>query len=158
MNWKQPSTALNSVLSQHSIQYSISKKTQPNAAQYSTHSALKLSKRINTAKYNQVEQSISTSKSTQWTSHTQPSSGTCSHTQPPPVTRSHHQPHAATASHTQPPPASQTQPSPANLNHITHYKNNHAKPITLVNDVKIQLAKRRKQDFQKKINELVQTI
>lgn len=45
-----------------------------------------------------------------------------------------------------------------NLNHITHYKNNHSKPITLMNDVKIQLAKRRKQDFQKRINEQVQTL
>ncbi|MCP4312907.1 MAG: LytTR family transcriptional regulator [Bacteroidetes bacterium] len=45
-----------------------------------------------------------------------------------------------------------------NLNHITHYHNNNETPITLVNGLKIQLAKRRKQDFQKKINELVQTI
>ena len=45
-----------------------------------------------------------------------------------------------------------------NLNHIIHYKNNHEKPITLVNNVKIQLAKRRKQDFQKKIRELAKTI
>ena len=45
-----------------------------------------------------------------------------------------------------------------NLNHIIHYQNNHETPITLVNDVKIQLAKRRKQEFQKKINELVRTI
>ena len=45
-----------------------------------------------------------------------------------------------------------------NLNHITHYYNNHDTPITLINGVKIQLAKRRKQDFQKRINEMVQTI
>ena len=45
-----------------------------------------------------------------------------------------------------------------NLNHITHYYGNHETPITLVNDVKIQLAKRRKQDFQKRIGELMQRI
>lgn len=45
-----------------------------------------------------------------------------------------------------------------NLNHIIHYKNNHQTPITLSNNLKIQLAKRRKQDFQKKISDMVQTI
>ena len=45
-----------------------------------------------------------------------------------------------------------------NLNHITHYHNNHETPITLLNDIKVQLAKRRKQEFQKRINEIVQTI
>jgi two-component system LytT family response regulator len=45
-----------------------------------------------------------------------------------------------------------------NLNHITHYKNNHQTPITLKNNVKIQLAKRRKQDFQSKIDEMVKRI
>ena len=45
-----------------------------------------------------------------------------------------------------------------NLNHITHYHNNHETPITLVNNVKIQLAKRRKKDFQKRISKMVQTI
>ena len=45
-----------------------------------------------------------------------------------------------------------------NLNHLIHYQNNHQTPITLQNNIKIQLAKRRKQDFQKKINEMVRTI
>jgi len=45
-----------------------------------------------------------------------------------------------------------------NLNHIIHYKNNHQTPITLQNNVKIQLAKRRKQDFQRKISEFARTI
>jgi two-component system LytT family response regulator len=45
-----------------------------------------------------------------------------------------------------------------NLNHITHYNTNHEIPITLVNDVKVRLAKRRKQDFLKRIIETVQTI
>lgn len=45
-----------------------------------------------------------------------------------------------------------------NLNHITHYKNNHHTPITLRNNVKIQLAKRRKQDFQSKIDEMMRRI
>lgn len=45
-----------------------------------------------------------------------------------------------------------------NLNHIIHYQNNHETPITLVNNVKIQLAKRRKKDFKKKISELAKTI
>jgi two-component system LytT family response regulator len=41
-----------------------------------------------------------------------------------------------------------------NINHIIHYQNNHETPITLVNDMKIKLAKRRKQEFQHKINDL----
>ena len=45
-----------------------------------------------------------------------------------------------------------------NLNHIVNYHHNHEKPITLCNNVKAMLAKRRKQDFQKRINELVQTL
>jgi two-component system LytT family response regulator len=45
-----------------------------------------------------------------------------------------------------------------NLNHITHYQANHETPITLVNNVKIQLAKRRKKDFQMRLSEMVQTI
>ncbi len=45
-----------------------------------------------------------------------------------------------------------------NLNHIIHYQANHKTPITLVNNVKIQLAKRRKKDFHNKLNEMVQTI
>lgn len=45
-----------------------------------------------------------------------------------------------------------------NLNHITHFQNNHDAPITLANNVKIQLAKRRKQEFHRRINELMQTI
>jgi len=45
-----------------------------------------------------------------------------------------------------------------NLNHIVHYQNNHETPITLLNDVKIQLSKRRKQEFQRMIKERVQTI
>ncbi len=45
-----------------------------------------------------------------------------------------------------------------NLNHIIHYQTNHKTPITLVNDVKIQLAKRRKRDFQKKISEMATRI
>ena len=45
-----------------------------------------------------------------------------------------------------------------NLNHIIHYQNNHETPITLVNNVKIQLAKRRKKEFQKRINDFAQTI
>jgi two-component system, LytTR family, response regulator len=45
-----------------------------------------------------------------------------------------------------------------NLNHIVNYYHNHEKPITLCNNVKASLAKRRKQDFQKRINELVQTL
>ena len=45
-----------------------------------------------------------------------------------------------------------------NLNHIIHYQNNHETPITLVNNVKIKLAKRRKQDFQKRLTELAHSI
>ena len=45
-----------------------------------------------------------------------------------------------------------------NLNHIVHYQNNHETPITLVNNVKIQLAKRRRKDFQNRLSEFVQTI
>ena len=45
-----------------------------------------------------------------------------------------------------------------NLNHIIHYQPNHETPITLVNNVKIQLAKRRKKDFQNRLSEMVQTI
>ncbi len=45
-----------------------------------------------------------------------------------------------------------------NLNHIVHYHNNHETPITLVNNVKIQLAKRRKKDFHTRLSEMVQTI
>lgn len=45
-----------------------------------------------------------------------------------------------------------------NLNHIIQYHSNQQAPITMVNDMKILLAKRRKQEFQKRINELVQTI
>ena len=45
-----------------------------------------------------------------------------------------------------------------NLNHLTHYQASHETPITLVNNVKIQLAKRRKKDFQNKLSEMVQTI
>lgn len=45
-----------------------------------------------------------------------------------------------------------------NLNHIIHYQNNHETPITLRNNVKIQLAKRRKQEFHKIIKERVYTI
>jgi two-component system LytT family response regulator len=45
-----------------------------------------------------------------------------------------------------------------NLNHIIHYQANQNAPITLVNDVRIQLAKRRKMDFQKRLSEMVQTI
>ena len=45
-----------------------------------------------------------------------------------------------------------------NLNHIIHYQNNHEFPITLVNDVKVHLSKRRKQEFQRMIRERVQTI
>ena len=41
-----------------------------------------------------------------------------------------------------------------NLKHITHYQNNNKSPITLVNDVKVQLAKRRKKEFQNKLNEI----
>ncbi|MEN8228473.1 MAG: LytTR family DNA-binding domain-containing protein [Bacteroidota bacterium] len=45
-----------------------------------------------------------------------------------------------------------------NLNHIVHYQNNHETPITLINDVKVHLSKRRKQEFQRIIKERVQTI
>jgi two-component system LytT family response regulator len=45
-----------------------------------------------------------------------------------------------------------------NLNHIVHYQKNHDKPITLVRDLKIQLAKRRKQEFHRRIRELAQTL
>lgn len=45
-----------------------------------------------------------------------------------------------------------------NLNHIKNYHNNHDTPITLVNDVKIQLAKRRKKAFQERINKLIKRI
>jgi two-component system LytT family response regulator len=45
-----------------------------------------------------------------------------------------------------------------NLNHIKNYHHNRDKPITLVNNVKIQLAKRRKQEFHKRIREMVQTL
>jgi two-component system LytT family response regulator len=45
-----------------------------------------------------------------------------------------------------------------NLNHITHFQNNHEAPITLAHNVKILLAKRRKKDFHRKINNWVQTI
>ena len=45
-----------------------------------------------------------------------------------------------------------------NLNHIIHYQNNHETPITLVNNVKIKLAKRRKKDFQNKLSDMVLTI
>lgn len=45
-----------------------------------------------------------------------------------------------------------------NLNHIVHYQNNHETPITLLNDVKIQLSKRRKQEFQRMMRERIQTI
>jgi two-component system LytT family response regulator len=45
-----------------------------------------------------------------------------------------------------------------NLNHITHYHNNHETPITLINNTRIQLAKRRKQEFHRRINEMVPTI
>jgi two-component system LytT family response regulator len=45
-----------------------------------------------------------------------------------------------------------------NLNHITHYHNNHETPITLINNTRIQLAKRRKQEFHRRINEMVQTL
>jgi two-component system LytT family response regulator len=45
-----------------------------------------------------------------------------------------------------------------NLNHITHYHNNHESPITLINNTRVQLAKRRKQEFHRRINEMVQTI
>jgi len=45
-----------------------------------------------------------------------------------------------------------------NLKHIIHYQTNHETPITLVNNVKIQLAKRRKKDFQKRLSEMVKTI
>jgi two-component system LytT family response regulator len=45
-----------------------------------------------------------------------------------------------------------------NLRHITHYQANHETPITLVNNVKVQLAKRRKKDFHIRLSEMVQTI
>jgi len=45
-----------------------------------------------------------------------------------------------------------------NLHHIVQYRNRREEPITLVNDIKIQLAKRRKQEFQKRLEELVKTI
>ncbi len=45
-----------------------------------------------------------------------------------------------------------------NLDHITNYYHNDDKPITLINDIRIQLAKRRKQEFQRKLKELAQTI
>ena len=45
-----------------------------------------------------------------------------------------------------------------NLSHITHYYSNHETPIKLVNDVKVQLAKRRKSDFHKRINEMIPSI
>jgi len=45
-----------------------------------------------------------------------------------------------------------------NLNHITHYHNNHESPITLLNNTRVQLAKRRKHEFHKRINEMVKTI
>jgi two-component system LytT family response regulator len=45
-----------------------------------------------------------------------------------------------------------------NLKHITHYQNNNKTPITLVNNVRVQLAKRRKKEFQYRLSEMVQTI
>ena len=45
-----------------------------------------------------------------------------------------------------------------NLNHIVHYQKNHETPITLLNDLKIRLSKRRKQEFQRIIKDRVQTI
>ena len=45
-----------------------------------------------------------------------------------------------------------------NLNHIVHYQNNNEASITLLHNVKVQLAKRRKQEFQKVIKERVRTI
>lgn len=45
-----------------------------------------------------------------------------------------------------------------NLNHIVHYYKNQEKPITLCNNVRASLAKRRKQEFQKRISELVKTM
>ena len=41
---------------------------------------------------------------------------------------------------------------------ITHYHNNRNAPITLVNDMKILLAKRRKKAFQKRIKEIAHSI
>lgn len=38
-----------------------------------------------------------------------------------------------------------------NINHIIKYQRNSNEPITLVNNMKVQLAKRRKQDFHKQI-------
>ena len=45
-----------------------------------------------------------------------------------------------------------------NLNRITHYQQNHETPITLENNFRVQLAKRRRREFQLKIQELTQTL
>lgn len=45
-----------------------------------------------------------------------------------------------------------------NLNHIVNYHHNDENPITLIDETKICLAKRRKQEFQKRLRELVRTI
>ena len=45
-----------------------------------------------------------------------------------------------------------------NLNHIIHYKVNREYPITLINDVKVNLSKRKKQEFQRMISERIQTL
>ena len=45
-----------------------------------------------------------------------------------------------------------------NLNHIVSYNGHHESPITLSNDMKILLAKRRKKDFQERIRALAYTI
>ena len=45
-----------------------------------------------------------------------------------------------------------------NLNHLTSYNRHHDYPITLVNDFKILLAKRRLHDFQDRINDMVHVL
>ena len=45
-----------------------------------------------------------------------------------------------------------------NLNYLSNYNCNHELPITLQNNVRIKLAKRRKSAFHQKIRELVYTL
>ncbi len=45
-----------------------------------------------------------------------------------------------------------------NLNHITHYKSHSEYPILMANNERIQLAKRRKQEFHKRIREFASTL
>lgn len=45
-----------------------------------------------------------------------------------------------------------------NLKHLVNYQKNDEKAITLVNNHKVLLAKRRKQEFHERISELVQSI